>query len=93
MKVKIGKQECNVIITNRVIWSIEEVFDKEISKVMDSVGTMKTKELALLIYEAIKDDITFDEFADSIEITQYIKAATVVLSEIRRAFGLDEKKK
>ena len=89
----IGKKNIDIFITNRIIWDIEEVFDKEISKVMGSISEMKTKDLALLIYQTVKEELTFEEFSDQIELKQYIPAATEVITKINQAFGVDEKKK
>ena len=91
--IKIGKKNFNVKIDNQVIWDIEENLNGEISAIMKGVGEMRTKDLALLIFHSIKDDITCEEFAKQIKLDQYIAAATVVIQEIHKAFGLTEKKK
>ena len=91
--LKIGKKNIDIFITNKIIWDIEEVFDKEISKVMGGISEMKTKDLALLIFQTVKDELTFDEFSEQIELNQYIPAATEVILKINKAFGVDEKKK
>jgi hypothetical protein len=93
MKVKIGEQEYDVKINNQVIWDIEDVYDNEISKIMDSLTEMKTKELGLFIYQGIKDAITFEDFAKEIKLTQYVAAGLVIVGEINKAFGVVEKKK
>jgi len=89
----IGKKKIDIFITNKVIWDIEEVFDKEISKVITGISQMKTKDLALLIYQTVKDELTFEEFSEEIELNQYVPCATEVILKINKAFGVDEKKK
>jgi len=91
--IKIGKRNIEVFISNQVIWDIEEVFDKEISKVMGSIQEMKTKDLAILIFQTVKKDFTFDEFTEQIELNQYVPAATEIIIKINKAFGVGEKKK
>ena len=89
----IGKKKIDIFITNKVIWNIEEVFDKEISKVIIGISQMKTKDLALLIYQTVKDELTFEEFSEEIELDQYVPCVTEVILKINKAFGVDEKKK
>jgi len=92
--MKIGSKEFTPIVNNRVIWNIEEAFgDKPIAKIMVQVDTFTMKQLGLLIYQTIKHEIEFEEFADSIEITQYEEAAVEVGTALQKAFETGSKKK
>ena len=76
--IKIGDKDLKVTIDNKAIWDIEESLNGEISAIMKKVGELKTKELALLIFHSVKNDITFEEFSKDLKLNQYIAAATEV---------------
>jgi len=92
--MKIGNREFKAKINNRVIFDIEEVFgNKNIGIILAEIQTLTTKDMAMLIHQTIKEEISFDEFADEIQLNQYTEAATEVGLAISKAFGLDSKKK
>jgi len=92
--MKIGEKEYKANINNRVIWDIEEAFDnKPISKIMSEVEGFTMKQTGTLIWHTIKDEVSFEEFADSIKPTQYMDAAVEVGAELGRAFDTGSKKK
>ena len=93
--MKIGEKEFTIKITNRVIISIEEAFDKSISDLMQSLATSTTSDMNLFLWTTIKGntDISYEEFIDKVDLKQLIPAVTEVISEITKAFGLDVKKK
>jgi|TARA_Y100000310_G_scaffold169451_1_gene169492 hypothetical protein len=98
--MKIGEKEFTIKITNRVIKDIEEAFgtgelhgERSISSILGDVANFSTVQMGLIIWHSIKDEITYDEFLDTILLSQYIEPVKEVLTEINKAFGLDIKKK
>lgn len=92
--MKIGEKEFKAIITNRVIWEIEEDFDNlNIGKIMEGVENFSMKQMGILIWHGIKSDITFEDFADSVLPSQYVNAANEVALALTKSFDDGVKKK
>ena len=91
--MKIGDKEFTPKITNRVIWDIEEHFNKEIGQLIASAVEFKTKDMAELIYFTIRDEISWEDFEKEIQLNQYVKCAEEVGVAIVNAFKVDSKKK
>ncbi len=92
--MKIGTKEFTPIVNNRVIWEIEEAFgDTPIAKITTQIETFTMKKMGLFIYQTIKNELSFEEFADTIEISQYEEAAIEVGEALSKAFDTGSKKK
>lgn len=92
--MKIGNLELTPKITNRVIWDIEDAFDsRPISLIMSEVEGFTLKQMGILIWQSVKGEISFDDFADNIQIGQYAPAATEVGEALAKAFDIGVKKK
>lgn len=95
MKIKIGEQELEVKINNRVIYNIEEDFNKPIFKVMADAEKLNLtmQETGKIIWHTVKDEITWDSFVDEMQLNQYEPANIVVGQQLAKAFDTGSKKK
>ena len=91
--VTIGEKEYEVKVDNRVIHDIEQSFDGEGIDSITSNEDMSVTSLCKIVFNAIKHNISIDEFMDNIKLHQYGPAADIVGKEIAKAFTVDPKKK
>lgn len=90
--MKIGDKEFKPFYNNRSIYEIEEAFnDTPISKIMLDVESFTTKKLGKIIWHGIKADMTWDEFVDSIELSQYEPAGKECGEALGNAFKVKKK--
>lgn len=92
----IGKKEYTPYYNNRKIWELEDAFDgMPIETLLNKASNMElnTKQVGLIIWHGIKDEITLDEFIDSIELGQYQEAGKECGEMIVKAFQTGIKKK
>lgn len=92
MKVKIGKEEYTLKYSNKVIWDIEEHFGEPIFNTLLRGDKLTRKELGYLIHFGVRDELSFDDFADNMELNQYAAAEIQIVEALKVAFGLDKKK-
>ena len=92
--MKIGEKEYSPVYTNRTIYEIEEAFDNTpISKIMLDVENFTTQQLGKIIWHGIKRELTWDEFIDTIEVSQYTQAGVDCGNALAKAFDIGTKKK
>jgi hypothetical protein len=95
-QITIGEKKYNVTVNNRALYNIEESFgDKSIMSIMDDLGNGKItlKQIGLIVWNTIKDQIEYEDFVDSILPSQYEAANKVILPLIMGSFNTGSKKK
>lgn len=97
MTIKVGEKDYPVLITNRVIYDIEEAFNNvPIYRIMDDAETLKLtlKQIGLVLFNTIKhNDITWEDFIDNMKLNQYEAANKEVYPAIMKSFDTGSKKK
>jgi len=95
MKIKVGTQELEAKINNRVIYNIEEDFGEPIFKIMAKAESLELtmQQTGKIIWHTVKDEITWDSFIDEMQLNQYEPANIVVGQELAKAFDTGSKKK
>ena len=90
--MKIGEKEFTPKYTNRRIYELEEAFDnKPYSQFIVEAANFSMKQLGILIWHGIKDEMTFEEFTDMIEPYQYEVASVECGKALLSAFTVKKK--
>ena len=92
-KIKIGEKEYDLKYNNRVIYDIEDHFGESITKFLVRGDEHTKKELGHLIHFGVRDYMTFEEFTDNMDLSQYDEAQINVVAALSSAFGIKATKK
>ena len=90
--MKIGSEEFTPKYDNQKIWDIEESFgNTSISQIMLTIEACTFKELGIIIYHSISQEMSFKEFAEKILPNQYAEASIECGKAMDLAFGVKKK--
>lgn len=89
--MKIGEKEYTPVYNNRRLYELEEAFDMPYGKIMAKGADLKIRELAIIIWHSIKEEMTFEEFTDTIRPSQYAAAETECVKALLELFEVKKK--
>jgi len=94
VKIKLNKQEYTLDYTNKVLFDIERKLDISIIKLFQNKEMLeKIHVIYTIVHCGIVEDISFDDFSDSVNFDELGKVLPKALSEITEGFNSGLKKK